>query len=314
MSLKVWLPLIEDTKNQGLLNLPTPWDARTRDIGGKLGQYCYSDNAIYHIENEWLGNEWSLACWVKSSSWGQYNDIILCKNTTSSNKTQFYLSIIGGTWLNISCNSSGETLKINYTFDTNIWYHIAATYDGTTLKLYLNGNEIGTKAYTSTQEIGMNNLGIGCRSTNATGTSVTGGASKRMNDVRIYDHCLSPLEVKQISQGLILHYPLNNNGWGQENLITQAMIDTDPWKSAIQGIHTVDGKTGWILSNNLLYSKSGNGANNIFSGLTYEDNTQYTISFKWRDDYRTDGKASSLYIRFKYSDNTYSQVISSKNS
>ena len=28
------------------------------------------------------------------------------------------------------------------------------------------------------------------------------------------------MEVKQISQGLILHYPLNRNGWGQENLIT----------------------------------------------------------------------------------------------
>lgn len=27
------------------------------------------------------------------------------------------------------------------------------------------------------------------------------------------------MEVKQISQGLILHYPLNRNGWGQENLL-----------------------------------------------------------------------------------------------
>ena len=33
----------------------------------------------------------------------------------------------------------------------------------------------------------------------------------KMNDFRIYDHSLSPMEVKQISQGLILHYPLNNN-------------------------------------------------------------------------------------------------------
>ena len=39
-----------------------------------------------------------------------------------------------------------------------------------------------------------------------------------LNDVRIYDHALSPLEIKHIAQGLILHYPLNRGGFGQENL------------------------------------------------------------------------------------------------
>ena len=40
-----------------------------------------------------------------------------------------------------------------------------------------------------------------------TGATVLKG---KMNDFRWYDHALSPFEVKQISQGLILHYPLNN--------------------------------------------------------------------------------------------------------
>ena len=31
-----------------------------------------------------------------------------------------------------------------------------------------------------------------------------------LNDVRIYDHCLSAREVKEISKGLFIHYPLNN--------------------------------------------------------------------------------------------------------
>lgn len=51
--------------------------------------------------------------------------------------------------------------------------------------------------------------------------SITSGNAfnGKISDVRVYDHALLPLEVKQISQGLILHYPLNNNGFGQKNLL-----------------------------------------------------------------------------------------------
>ena len=307
----VWLPLTKDTRNQGLFNLPVPWDVRTRDTGGKLGQYCYSDNAIYHIENEWLGNEWSLACWVKSSRWGQYNDIILCKNTTDSDNAQFYLSIIGGAWLNIGCNSGSETLKINYTFATNTWYHVAATYDGVTLKLYLNGNEIGTKAYTSTQKIGMNNLGIGCRSTNTVGTSATGGLSKRMNDVRIYDHCLSPLEVKEISKGLVLHYPLSDayventlnylgeksdtfTSWRSYGLGSKGTITIDTTQTSVCG-----GQVAKLANNTTETSNSTIEMATVFTSVAstvMQKNEKFTISAYVKGNGSTIGRHCYLHI------------------
>jgi len=45
----------------------------------------------------------------------------------------------------------------------------------------------------------MNNIGINCRSANASGTNQTGDSGKKLNDVRIYDHCLSAAEVKEIA-------------------------------------------------------------------------------------------------------------------
>jgi hypothetical protein len=35
-----------------------------------------------------------------------------------------------------------------------------------------------------------------------------------LNDFRVYDHCLSPLEVHEIAHGLVLHYKLDGFSGG----------------------------------------------------------------------------------------------------
>lgn len=292
MSLRVWLPLTKDTRNQGLMELPTPWTVWSKNEGGKIGQYCYSDCAIYHKEEEWLDNKWSLSCWVKSSNWGTYNDILMCKNTSESSQSQFYFSIIGGTQLNLGTNGGSDGVGYNYTFSTNTWYHVTATYDGTIACLYINGEKVKTQSYPTAKLNGMNNFCIGCRSSNATGTSATGNGSKKFNDVRIYDHALSPLEVKQISQGLILHYPLNRNGWGNENLL----VDTYNW-STLTGTSTIsegywysNGGTavrGYDNINNITYCKIWHSDSSSWTRysrqyITMQPNTYYTVSILCR--------------------------------
>ena len=99
-----------------------------------------------------------------------------------------------------------------------------ANGNGVTGKIYIDGNLIGTYNNTTHQmKIRPGSIIIG-------GGISTGGFY--INDFRLYNHCLSPMEVKEISKGLILHYPLNRNGWGGENILINTHFDSQTTKTS----------------------------------------------------------------------------------
>ena len=171
-------------------------------------------------------------------------------------------------------NGSSAT-NANYltpNLNLNEWYHIGLVYKTGYCLIYINGilyQKYTTNIIPKFSNIKVISLGVA--------NNLTGYQTKcKLNDVRIYDHALSPLEVKQISQGLILHYPLNNNGWGQKNLIKNNLIR----KSGNEGGVTFSNST---LGNEYV-SISGTVTTNInqwlinLTSLTNITNTTITIS------------------------------------
>ena len=228
MSLQVWLPLNGNLNNQGLSDVTVINNGATVDSNGKIGS-CYSfdgnddfisltSSSLYSIIK---GGSlpFSIAMWVyradttRAILFGDYTlsgSIDFNLEFTTSNKVRFY-------W-----RADPDLVFDNAVVATSKWSHIAVTYDGSAIKCYINGvltqSSIVTLV-TRDKTSGSYYLGGDAR----TGTTAFNG---KMNDFRVYDHCLSAKEVKEISKGLVCHYKLDNKGFGNPNLFFNSHFDS----------------------------------------------------------------------------------------
>jgi hypothetical protein len=100
----------------------------------------------------------------------------------------------------INSTSSMTTVSVTKSaFTDNNWYQIAATYDGASMKLYVNGSVVATTSITGSITDGVApNMCIGSE---VTAIDCNGGSNWRGNidDVRIYNRALSAPEATALN-------------------------------------------------------------------------------------------------------------------
>lgn len=219
MSLQVWLPLNGDLHNQGLCNVTVTNHGATINNNGKIGKcYQFDNNTSYiALQNNQLftilnGNTqpMSICFWVYQADSSR---AIIFGDYSITGGNNFNIELTTGhlvRWYWGTPDVSISTMNIGI----NTWAHVAFTYNGTTLKGYLNGIE----KYTNNIVLAAKNRTSGEYWLGRDGRTGTTTLNGYLNDFRIYDHCLSQKEVEEISKGLVLHYKLDNNGMGGNNL------------------------------------------------------------------------------------------------
>lgn len=74
----------------------------------------------------------------------------------------------------------------------NVWIHIAGTYNGSLVKLYVNGEEIDSVGHTGDFTADISSLYIGAQRNTAT---MTGFFNGRIDDIKIFDYALSQEQI-----------------------------------------------------------------------------------------------------------------------
>lgn len=102
----------------------------------------------------------TIEAWIRASSWGvsNFSGSIVCKHSWSLNGEQGFVLRAGGSGqLNFTIAgldpSSIPTSWINVTSPIGAmtignWYHVAGSYDGDTLRVFINGVQVGATAFT----------------------------------------------------------------------------------------------------------------------------------------------------------------------
>jgi hypothetical protein len=79
----------------------------------------------------------------------------------------------------------------------NTWVHVAGTYDGASLRIYVNGALNASMAVTGSTCSNTEPLGIGAKNRTATGV-VEAYMDGRIDDLRVYSRALSAAEIKTV--------------------------------------------------------------------------------------------------------------------
>ncbi len=211
-------PLLSNGNNQGLDDINLTTMGTVTYTAGKLGNsatFTGSSTNCLHRPGFKLADNFSWSCWFKIS------------NAISS--TQYILSEgrdMGSLGFNLLC--ANYILYLNNltitTISAGIWYHVVITVNSSDkIKIYLNGELVTSHTYFIPDYAQSNNrFVIGKMAYSYTQTAYYFPLNGQVCDVRIYDHCLSALEIKELSKGLILNYRLS--GVGGENLIKDSNI------------------------------------------------------------------------------------------
>jgi hypothetical protein len=174
----------------------------TNVVPGKVGTGLQFDGKSDYVASgafDVAGSEITLSAWVKANGFGIHDARIISKATGTEEQDHYWmLSTMesNGSKLRFRLKTNGQTSTLISTRNIPVgkWVHVMASYDGSSMRLYLDGKESGSLSKTG--DISPNPAAaIRVGDNPKTSARNFDGV---IDDVRIYNRALSAVEIQQL--------------------------------------------------------------------------------------------------------------------
>ena len=180
----------------GILSFSFSLSAQTPGPGSS---YDYNSTFMSASNNVSLNptSSMTIEAWIKADNWAalSWQNVIISKDGWAAGNEGFVLRAGGNGILSFNFSGAGVWREVVSApiMTTGKWYHVAGTYDGTTIRIYINGEEVGTSAYTGSISHGAYDLNIGRASYTVGGPRYFDG---QIDEVRMWNAAIPPSEIQ----------------------------------------------------------------------------------------------------------------------
>ena len=154
----------------------------TTEVLNNALEFDGTDDAVHTGMTDYNDTEVTLETWVKLDNTTNVPEILTKWDiTTTRDFRLLYNSVLNAFQISWFGSTSIQNLETTTSISANTWYHIAVTYDGTDVKIYLNGVEEGSGALTGPLRNSSSEIYLGARMSSS--SSILDG---QLDEVRIW--------------------------------------------------------------------------------------------------------------------------------
>lgn len=144
----------------------------------------------------------SVAAWVYATDWTGNRRICQFGNPTGSDEANIFRLLREGGGMRFVASALSNRMLTVPIFPAAEWHHVAGTYDGKTIKIYIDGALAGTQEYSTYAALypyQTQTLCIGAKNKNVNFESYPGDYMKgKLDDLRVYSYAIDRATVRSL--------------------------------------------------------------------------------------------------------------------